>query len=188
MKAQLKTSKTDVSSPVLVYVTSNKRLILMEMQGPVEAMRAIWAHIVKNRQATTSHDPTVPTDVNIDGKKIMVDPKDRYRQVSEAGHLFIIHSGFLQTERKFIMGGTDTEPSPYFFQFLQRQVPSLPFLEEWIPQLWRLGVANELILPCKTQGTSQMFWEVPEQYYYRRKPYSWRKAVQEVLGVSPGSD
>jgi hypothetical protein len=184
MEAKLKTKRTDVKVPVLAYVIdqmSHKKLVYLEMFGALEGQRAIWANIVKHRTGTTGHDPTVKTEVTVDGKIVIVHPADRYLQMTVRNHVCVLHGSMAHAERAYIIGGSMEQPSPWFYQFLQKQIDGLPFLEEWLPQLWKLGLEHELIVSCQTQGTAEMFWAINKRASWRRKEYSWEDVVKEIV-------
>lgn len=186
MQAHLKTRVTDVKAGVQTLVTDSSRhniLILLELYGATEAMRAIFANIVKHRPKQTGYDSSVMTEVVVNESKIKVIPTDRYQTLTINGHLFIINAGLSAKDRHYIIDGDDVTPSPWFFQLLQRQVPDVPILREWTDELWKLGIKHKLVKACDTHGGGgRMFWRINKSASWRGGPdKTWADCVKEVI-------
>lgn len=186
MQAHLKTRATDVKATVCTYVTDSSKhntMVMLELYGATEAMRAIWANIVKHRPKQTGYDSSVITEVVVGESKLKVIPTDRYQTLMIDGHLFIAHAGLSVKDRQYIVEGDDKTPSPWFFQLLQRQVPDVPILQEWTTALWVLGIQHKLVKACDVYGGGgRMFWRINKSASWRGGPdKTWAHCVKEVV-------
>ncbi len=128
-------------------------LIYLDMQGPEVALNAIWANIVKHRTKRS----VTPTNVYVFNPELgrTMDTRDwlhvlpgcRYfsRMVHKTRHV-MFNSFASKISQKYIFGGDDQTPSPWFKTALQKNV-DLPFIPEWLDIIWQKAVERGHVLP-----------------------------------------
>lgn len=170
--------KVRVNVPCSAYLMDDGEMVYLELVSRApQPVNAIRANIYKNRRTTA----LVATDVTIydaDGRaaKVFVVPKTRYHtftvtpKASTIPHHIMLHSGFDRLTNRYLFGGTETEPSPWFARAFQGQI-NAPFLTIWSSELWKAGIEHDLLKPLKGVGATG--WRMS------RDVLSWRSVIEE---------
>lgn len=175
MKAELydKAGRLRFVAPAGDFIQTNHgHLKLLTLGGSDTAKRACWAHIVKRRSERTITTTNLIIKEGGLSSAVCVNPTDRYKSAVWKGWLIVVHEGFLPQNSKYLVGGTETEPSPYFDLAL-RQVRTIPYKPEWKPYIWRAAIASGL-LNLQDGFSSVNVWEV------RGREVRWELALKEA--------
>jgi hypothetical protein len=160
------------------YAEDDEGMLVVGFRGPEQAIRALWANIVKRRTARSK----TPTEVVLlDGTRkfsLQVHPQNHYHQaaVGEDGML-IFRRAFNKLENSYIFGGDEETPSPYF-ELAMKQLPMLPYKPEWLPVIWHEAIKEELIKAPKVSRCGMTIWYINLQGYWRAL---WTRLVKEGL-------
>lgn len=132
-------------------------LTLLEMYGQEQVVRSIAYYLkgapVLAKARTIKEIPTVKilrdghsSDVRMDPnvakqfKIVSIPDSDRPGYMT----LIMLHPHFSRMDGRFMLGGTEEEPSPWFPRSFQNLI-KVPFLFGWGATLWRVGIENGLI-------------------------------------------
>lgn len=151
-------------------------LVYLDLNGPEEATRAIWSHLVKGRKGSEVVDTNAY--IYIPGSHsthpIRVHTNLTAKKIHEKRDLVMLHPGLIKTKPTFILGGDEGTPSPWFRTYLERQI-DIPILPEWVPALWRAGIKDVGIKKCSLclglngwrVHTSSVSWQATLQDLYK---------------------
>ena len=145
-------------------------LILLELTGADSENRAVWSHLVKRRTERSLVETHATFVAAGFARPIQVIPTTKYHSVPGAGRLTLLHSGLTQYNRAWLLGGSESEPSPWFLAGLQRTLP-LPILPHWAPVLWQAAIADKLLAPASTVFAPISAWQLrasSEGTYFNR--------------------
>lgn len=147
--------------PLLVEKTEghNKYTVAIELAGPVTAIRAAWATLVKNREADVIHSSGVYAQYGGDWNSVYVLGKRKLKKIEEGGHILLLAQE-ITTQRICFLGGTPTEPSPFFMDSLRHNVHKVPVLREWAQELWTRGISAGAILSLTVHGSDLNAWQL----------------------------
>jgi hypothetical protein len=166
-----------VDSPSLCL--QHMELLWMELTGPEQACKAIHAHIVQGR---TTHNLTKTNVVTSEGastQSIYVQPQaGAYFQVRKPDGLIVASTKLDRLHCEVIMWGDEETPSPWFGRAMNK-IENVPYLPEWLPRLWTLGLQRGTIHELPAQAGDIRFWEVKQVYTY------WRQIIQEIVTGKP---
>jgi hypothetical protein len=146
---------------VEALATDDREIVLAKIVGPQQSVRRMWAHLVQGRPERK------PTTTNLwlaDGDQklqVWVDPLVRYkadgddfggRAASKQSRkadapalrtVFILRESLTQLSREELVGLGDEVPR-HFVGTLRAKC-AVPFRDEWVPEMWRLGLEARLI-------------------------------------------
>jgi len=148
---KLDTTKTKVSAPVLA-LCSDTILLMIELAGSTTGNQAIWSHLVRGGRERTPTATDCKVWTGSDSTTLYVDPsRGKYYSTRLAGSLVLLHEELTTVNRKYIIGGTDTVPSPWFLASLRGHM-NVPVLAHWGPALWVAGLKADLLKPVPAFG------------------------------------
>ena len=146
------------------YVADRNGVLFMTAFGPPQAIRAVWAHLVKHRKKRT----LTPTNIKVSEGPLVTTVQtmpnvNRYHMINvtvdgQQG-ICIMRHDMNRLHAEYVVGGTEDEPSPWFEMALG-QIPTLPYREEWLTALWQMGVYARLIEPVDKCTSALRFWRV----------------------------
>jgi hypothetical protein len=150
-------------------------LLILELAGPDSGRRAIWSNIVKGRKANSREHTDVVFQVGGIKINVMVTPTkaNKYHQVKDRDRTILIHDSLSRFRYEYLLGGTEDEPSPWFFGAFQMNL-NLPTLNHWTETLWRHAVDEEIIKPVQSHG-SVTVWHA---HWYEPR---WSKLITELV-------
>jgi len=143
-----------------------------------QAVRAIWANIVKARKGKSLK----ATEISVDDTAFLwVNPDTKYhhRELTETDakgqpvfRLIVINQAADRFNREYISAKTEGETSAYFLSTVQRFI-DVPFLADWTDTLWTAGQKRNMIRACKGHGCT--FWKVDHD------ATAWQSLVGELF-------
>ncbi len=151
-------------------------LLMVELTGVPQANEAVWAHFVRGRSERTLQKTGATLRAGGLVIPIYLTPGVRYhRDKGIKDRVLILHDGFSRYKNRFIVGGDEETPSPWFPSSLSR----LPYglLPHWYPVLWRSSQKATSSIPVLITKVSEVWgpkavWEVKttdyEKYWERR--------------------
>lgn len=172
-------AQKEYEAEATVYITSGYKLAMIELQGATTAVRAMWAHLVKYRG-----DGETMTDIQIKvGSKwesVYVPTNKKFQRKEKSGYVLLWSPDWEAKSRKFMLGGDLDNPPIHFMEAFRINVPDVPFLFDWAPQLWKIGLEKELIVPLTTFDSLMNAWEfkVKASGYYGA---DWEDLVKELV-------
>lgn len=165
--------------------TYSSPFLLMEMAGPITAVRAAWAHLVKRREGNDTVATDIKVQLNTGGVFLRVTPGNKIYSAPQNGNLVLYTQGFGPRERKYFLGGDMETPSDYFLDAFRINVSTLPILREWANELWKRGLNKGLLMPLKTYGHFYNAWEIAEAGWIeivKEVAKEWHKSQQSSKG------
>ena len=158
MRIVLKNSKGNVivEAECLHYTFDDywDKLIMLEMTGPSQAVRAIWAAMAKKVKKDDTWAGKTDVYVEYLGTEYRVGmaPKPvRYTRFEKEDSLLMISSELNERNARYFLGEESLGDVPAnFISAIKGHVDELPVLPEWGDKLWKLGMDNGAILPAKT--------------------------------------
>lgn len=166
----------------IAFASSYRTVIaFIEFGGSLTATRAVWAHLMRHRIATSSDSPD-PTSIQIlvEGSwdTLYQVAKERYISQQIGENIVVMRKTFSKDTRSTFIGGTLTEPSPYFLSAFRQRFTDIPVLPEWKQELWDAGIKGHLIVPMKSYSENGLsFWEFESHGYGGT---SWEEIVKAV--------
>lgn len=163
-----------------VVFTDYQTLGLIELVGAETAVRAVWAHLMRARPATSSDFPD-STDVQVfyNGKmkNVMLAAKERYIRKVFGESTIICRKGFEPNIRDYFVGGNIENPSPYFLEAFRLTQTDMPVLPEWSEILWQKGIESNAVQALSSSSENgQNFWKLNDQ-----TDNTWRDIIKEVV-------
>lgn len=174
-----------VQCPTLIS-THEQGTIWLELYGPEQPVRAIMFHIKGHPdldKARTNKSLSNLQYYNGDTgstKMLVYDPltvKDTKMFTLTKDHepgfitMILAHPWFSRMEQRFILGGDEDTPSPWFSGAFQRVVP-IPFMDHWTGPLWEAGIKNGMI---KHLSREPSVWQIDSN------TYKWKRMVERMI-------
>jgi hypothetical protein len=163
----------------------------IELGGALTAVRAMWAHLMRARVASSSDRPD-DTNITIqmtddDGRHIKQAAKERYVASMIGENIVVMRKGFKKEMREYFVGGDLVTPSPYFMSSFRIQYTKIPVIPEWEKSLWDNGIKANLICPMDSWSSNGLsFWSMNSS---NRAKDQWMSIVKEAcLGSISGSN
>lgn len=178
------TKKRLYTTQVISCITDNRYLLLfLEIAGSPQAVMGLRARVAscRNKKARTESavTPAISLRKGSATRDFSVFESARYLSRSVVNddrtlmRMTILHEGFTSLQQKYLLGGTPSEPSPWFaVAFREVNVPCVP---EWIPQLWRAGQRHSLIERC-TRHCGEI-----EAWMLSGSPMRWQGIVRDLV-------
>lgn len=159
----VKVGEVVTEAPVFINTSAsyNGHMLFVEIAGVLSARKAVWAHLMKRRQATSSDAPDVTeitVDTGADWERLQLAAKTKYKTVELEDRIFVMHPAFAKGERKYFLGGTYDKPSPFFAEAL-RINSTIPFMPYHVEKLWQIAIETKAITSLSAYG-SEMAWQV----------------------------
>lgn len=166
------------------YVEDNTGLVFMTLFGPPQAIRAVWAHLVRKRTKRS----LVATNIQVsEGPNVFtvhtMPHLNRYHMtpVSIDGQqgICILRHDMNRLNAEYVVGGTEDEPSPWFEMALG-QIPTLPYRKEWLPMLWQMGISEDLITEVDSNRciSALRFWKI------NTYDSTWRRMLSQRMSAT----
>lgn len=144
----------------------------LELVGPQQSCRALWANLVKKRERRYESSNVV-LSVGSTAYYLYNDESARFHSLPTSAGLLIIANGLDKLHGRLLLGGDSTTPSPWFQAALQRQV-NVPFLPEWQEKLWQKGIASGMLhAPELQDGVTLWLFESSND--------RWAKMITEMV-------
>ncbi len=179
---------------VEALATDDREIVLAKLVGPQQSVRRMWAHLVQGR---AERKPTTTQLWLVDGEQklqIWVDPLVRYKAAGDdfggkgagrkADHtalrtLFMLRESLTPLYRAELIGLGDEVPG--HFMGTLRAKCAVPFRDEWVPEMWRLGLAAGLITPLGAHPPSEWTFGPVTLYKIAWHTDRWHREVIKPL-------
>lgn len=165
-KGQRKRHRFTVRCPFFVHDRTDG-LVFMELVGVPTETRAVWAHLLQGRSERSLVDTNAVFQIAGVRTTVRINPTTKYFSYQTRSRLLLMHEEMTKQNMRYMLGGTETEPSPWFQTVLSHHLP-YPFLLGWLPQLWLYGVSDNLIQPADSWGPQRVWKFWPNDYEWRR--------------------
>jgi hypothetical protein len=131
------------------YAEDSDGVLLISLGGAQQAVRAVWANLVKWRTGRYTQETEIILRADDGDKKLRVNPEKHYSSAWQGTDtLIILREEFRKERARYILGGDQDTPSAWFSVAL-RNIPEMPYRDEWLPALWKHAIEKELVLEIK---------------------------------------
>lgn len=142
-------------------------LLLIEIKSEaVSARKAMWAHLMRRRVATSSDAPDRTNITWSSGEKsetLSLAAKTKYTTVELDDSIIVMHPNFKKESRRYILGGDMDTPSMFFAESL-RINSNIPFMEKHVPKLWQIAIEEGAVTSTQNYGKLTV-WKVEENIH-----------------------
>jgi hypothetical protein len=147
--------------PVTDYLGDHDGIVILALQGPQQAIRAVWANVVKNRRERSATPTEVILFRGMKKEVLKVDPTNRYHMVTlnDWDALAVLREDVNRIQAKYILGGSEESPSPWFPNALKK-LDKLPYKTEWLPTIWQQAIESNLIKEQTTAQSAIPIWRI----------------------------
>lgn len=152
----------------------NATVVLLELRGSPSVTRAIWAHLVKNRQGDRIERTDIIVETGSEQKTVSVFPKTKFITATIGESYIIMDARFGNKQRVFFPFGDVDTPSPFFMESMRINVPDVPLLNEWKDKIWTMAIREGGISPLNSFGTNLNIWRINQSA-------KWKDFIKEEI-------
>ncbi len=161
-----------VECPAITQDEVYDGLIYLELRGPQEATRAMWAHLVRHRRERSVVKTNVHINQGLRTFAVAVLPgRSKYHKRILGDRLIMINHRADKVQREFLLEGTKDEPSPWFVVAVQQKI-DVPFLSQWTKIVWQEAIKKELIKQIPAWEMS--CWQLVSQ------DWRWQEMIENL--------
>lgn len=138
----------------------SREITFLELHGSTSATRAMWAHLVKHRKGNYEQSTGITVHAHTGTFELTIKPGAKFITHTINKSFFIVGEGWKEQQRRYFLGGSETEAPPYFMDSLRINLDDIPILPSWKNHLWKLGLEFGGIEALGTFGMSEYAWKI----------------------------
>lgn len=156
------------------YADDHEGVLLLVLAGQAQqAVRAVWANLVKRRTGCYTQETEITLHADDGDRTIKVNPEHHFRSAWVGNTTLIIVRDELCKEHATVIFGGDRDTPSAWFPIALRNIPEMPYRDEWLPELWRAAIEAELV--GEVPGSTTPLWSI-----YLAKP-RWLDLIKKLV-------